>query len=317
MADFNDTYKKAGLLMQSALKKYNEGDLDGGDHDRAEANKLYDSAEMSVNAEQAKQSMLYGENRNFGTVYKVFESNVPSLLKGKGKNPQKIRKIVKLIKEDKTLYDEFKTYRALAYTDGVNDAENYVNEALSLIPNFSKKQIKESNQKMIDLMHDFGLNELVPIDDNDIKLFESIEYVMLNPKRISNLNDYMQARNNIVENITERNLKLSKMNESSEKDIDKVYKEGIEEIENKYKYGLNEDEKKEIDRLMTITDKPSYFNEKKNEALSILKSKVNECTDEDHKNLTEIIENIEKRQFVEDKFIGDISEFNEIKQMLI
>lgn len=315
MADFNDTYKKASLLMQSALKKYGEGDLSGGDHDRAEANKLYDSAEMSVNTEQAKQSMLYGENRNFGTVYKVFESNVPSLLKGK--NPQKIRKIVKLIKEDKILYDEFKTYRALAYPDEVSDAESYVNEALSLMPKFSKKQIKESNQKMIDMMHDFGLNELVPIDDDNIKLFESIEYVMLNPKKISNLNDYMQARSKIVENITERNSKLNKMNESSEKDIDKVYREGIEEIENKYKYGLNEDEKKEIDRLMSITDKPSYFKEKKNETLSALKSKVNECTDEDRKNLSEIIENIEKRNYIEDKFIGDVSEFNEIKQMML
>ena len=71
MAEFNDTYRKAGILMQSALKKYEAGDVEGGNRDRQMANEMYDKAENQVDAEV----MLYGESRNFGTIYKVFESN--------------------------------------------------------------------------------------------------------------------------------------------------------------------------------------------------------------------------------------------------
>ena len=88
MAEFNDTYRKAGILMTSALKKYGEGDYEGGNRDRQEANRMYDLAEKEVNSAQ-ETAILYGENRNFGTIYKVFESNTPNLFNSKKENSKK------------------------------------------------------------------------------------------------------------------------------------------------------------------------------------------------------------------------------------
>ena len=150
MAEFNDTYHKAGILMTSALEKYEKGDYEGGDRDRQEANRMYDLAEKEVDSAQGT-AILYGENRNFGTIYKVFESNTSNLFNNKKENG-KIKKILKLIKENKVLKSEFDLYKALVYPESVTNAEEYVNEALSIIPEFDKKQVVENNQKFIDLI---------------------------------------------------------------------------------------------------------------------------------------------------------------------
>ena len=58
MAELNDNYEKGTLLMTQALKKYAEGDYEGGDKDREKANKYYDLAKLEINSEESKITSL-------------------------------------------------------------------------------------------------------------------------------------------------------------------------------------------------------------------------------------------------------------------
>lgn len=307
MAEFNDTYRKAGILMQSALKKYEAGDVEGGNRDRQMANEMYDKAENQVDAE----AMLYGESRNFGTIYKVFESNTSKLFTDK-KGNGKLKKILKFIKENKTLKSEFDAYNALIYPESVTNAEEYVNEAISLIPNLDKKTVVENNQKFIDLIHELKLNEMVEITDDDLKLYEAVEYIVLNPKTLDNVNEFVNAKKCITEHI-EKNCNYSNVTNET---VDSVYDKGVKEVDENYQKNLNEDEKMLVEKLASINTKEAYFDAAKLDTLKMLDTQLNECNEENRDGLQQIIENINKKTYDESKFIADAAEFREIKNTL-
>lgn len=307
MANFNDTYKKAGLLMQSALKKYEAGDIEGGNRDRQMANEMYDKAESQVDA----TAMLYGENRNFGTIYKVFESNTSKLFKDKKENG-KLKKILNLIKENKVLKSEFDLYKALVYPEAVVDADRYVNEAISIMPSFDKKQVVENNQKFIDLIRKMNLNEMVELSDEDAKLFESVEYLMFNKKTLENINEYANAKAYITEHI-EKNCNYEAINAEN---ADSVYDKGLKQISEKYDSVLNEDEKMLVEKLSRIGNKEAYFDIAKLNALKALDSQLNESNEYEAEGIKHIIENISKKKFNEGHFISDAAEFREIGNIL-
>ena len=308
MAEFNDTYRKAGILMASALKKYESGDIEGGNRDRQMANEMYDKAETQVDA----TAMLYGENRNFGTIYKVFESNTAKLFNNKA-DRHKINKVVKLIKEDKTLNKEFGVYKTLVYAESVKNADAYVNEVVSLIRPMDKKKIVEANQKLIDLIRKEGINEMVEISDEDAKLFEAVEYILLNEEKLSNVNEYIEAKKCIKEHI-EKNCSYV---DTDKKNIDEVFNNGVKEIQEAFNTKLNNNEKMLVEKLSRVENKEAYFDIAKLDALKALNSQLEECEGENRENLQRIIENVTKKAFNEDKFIADAAEFREIKNTLI
>lgn len=311
MAEFNNTYHKAGILMTSALKKYEKGDYEGGDRDRQEANRMYDLAEKEIDSAQGT-AILYGENRNFGTIYKVFESNTSNLFNNKKENG-KIKKILKLIKENKVLKSEFDLYKALVYPESVTNAEEYVNEALSIIPEFDKKQVVENNQKFIDLIREMKLDEMVELSDEDAELFEAIEYIMFNKKTLNNINDYVDAKTCITEHI-EKNCMHQNINDEN---VDNVYDDGLKQISEKYNSVLNDDEKILVEKLSHINNKEAYFDIAKLNALKVLNSQLNECDENNKEKLNRIIENINKKKYDTNSFISDAAEFREIKNMLV
>ena len=69
-----DIFHKAEVLMKSALKKYSEGDIEHAEKDRQEANRLYDK--IAAQEPASEDDILYTENRNFGMIYHVLESNM-------------------------------------------------------------------------------------------------------------------------------------------------------------------------------------------------------------------------------------------------
>ena len=123
MAELNDNYEKGTLLMTQALKKYAEGDFEGGDKDREKANKYYDLAKLEVNSEESKITSLYGENRNFGIVYKVLESNFSNSIQDKNIVKTPLIEALKKVKKNKQLNEQFKVYNAFSKPQNVVDVE--------------------------------------------------------------------------------------------------------------------------------------------------------------------------------------------------
>lgn len=276
MADFNNTSHKGAVLMQQALKKYAEGDFEAGDKDREEANRYFDIASLQMNSEEGKITRLYGESRNFGIIYNVFEQNIDKLMESD--NGKKILKEgYNLIKGNKVLNEQFKVYDLFESADNVNNPKDFVNEATSLIKNIDKKQVKENNEKFIKFIRDNNLDEYVNIPEDTENLYEAIEYLVLNKKTINNVQDFLDAQNIIAEGIQKKNAKKedddpepkktdslytkdynlwrqkwmawhASHDSKDKKPFDK-FKEKIKEEEEKVEESINDDERKLLDEF--------------------------------------------------------------------
>lgn len=309
--DYQELYHKGSVLMQSALKKYGNGDFEGGNKDREEANKYYDSAEQETNAEIEKMNSLYGESRNFGVIYKVIEENTDNLYNDKDKR-KVFKGIIKLLKEDKTLNTEFKLYNALRNPVGVDNVPTYVDEAFNLAKSsLDEKKIRESNEKLLKAVQKANLFEFVDIDDDEMELYENVEYILLNNVTFQNLNEHSVAKAKVRNYVNKHNL-----NETIERPTESNYKEKYREITEKYSTGLTNDEYKLISEIYESKDKKLLFEKKKYEAINALTEYAKTSNDSDKEDVVMIVEKLNAKEFNEKTLLSDIAELVEISQIM-
>ena len=303
MAEFNDYSQKGSVLMQQALKKYAEGDFEGGDKDRAEANRWFDLASKQINSEAGKMSMLYGESRNFGIIYNVFEQNFDKLLETKqGKNI--IKEGYNIIKKNKVLNEQFKIYDAFEKTNNVDNVKDFVNEASMLVKNYDRQTIMENNEKLIKFIKEHKLDEYVHISEETENLYEAIEYIILNKKSFDNINNYIKAQKTISEHI-EKNVK-NKINETTNKEIFNEFEEKVDEAEKKIEENISAEEKKLLENFTNDRiDKKSLFNEYKENTLKKVNEMIQLSEDEEDKTgWEELYEDVKSRTFSEDNALN-------------
>lgn len=278
MAEFNDNSDKGSVLMQQALKKYAEGDFEGGDKDRKEANRYFDLAMMELSSDSGKMTQLYGESRNFGLIYGVFEQNVDKLFENK-KGKKIIKETYDLIKNNKVLLEQFKIYDLFENANSIDDVKSFVNEATNLIKHHNKKQIKENNEKFINFIRKNKLDEYVMIPEEKENLYEAIEYIILNKKTLNNVNEFVNAQKTITEHI-ERNNANTVDKQTNEEMLDS-FKEKISEAENKATDEMNEEERKLFEEFTDVTtDKNAIFEAYKKKTLDKLNEAM-EVSDSD------------------------------------
>lgn len=303
--DKNDPKYRGKVLMQQALKHLEDGNMEEFETDRALANKYFDE----MNAEEEEMDALYTESRNFGIIYQVIESNVKHLLESK-EGVKSLRKICKAIKSNKILHEQFKAYNNLQPSHRINNPTEYINEAISLSPKFDKKLVKESNDKLIKLMKDENLDEMVDIDEDKLDLFESIEYVTMNKKTLSNIDEYINATNVIKESIEKLPLKEAKGMTI------KDYSNEIEKLSENLGNDLNADEIKLIKEISSGNGE-EYFNECKENTLNKLDTMIlNETDMETKSRLSQIFEKINGKSYNKENAIVDISEMLEIQSTI-
>lgn len=311
MAEFNDNYEKGALLMQQALKKYAEGDYEGGDIDREKANKYYDLAKMEANSESGKIAALYGENRNFGIIYKVLESNFSQSINDGSINKQPLLESFKQIRKNKKLNEQFKVFNAFTNPQNVNDANEYVNEVLSLTSKLSQKDLNETNNKLIEFIEKQNINEMIDISDEEMDLFESINFVLTNTKNFNNINEFIEHKNRII-NFVEHN----NVHSTSNNNIDEQVNENIHSLEEKYDLILNEDEKQFISECLSNPLKEEYFNENKQQLISLIEERINSSVNDNREQWVELKNQIRESVFNKNTFITDIAKIIEIQNKL-
>ena len=296
MADFNVNSEKGSVLMQQALKKYAKGDFEGGDKDRAEANRYYDLASAEINSEAGKISMLYGESRNFGIIYNLFEQNIENLLETKN-GKKTIKECYDLIKTNKVLNEQFKIYDMFEKAQNVDNAKEYVNEASNIIKSLDKKLVVENNEKLIKFIRDKKLDEYVDIPEEIENLYEAIEYIVLNKKTYDNVNDFVKAQNVITEHI----IKNQKNNIIESKLTSSEFENKIEEIEKEINENINQEEKTLLDRFLTTRkqNKKEVFESYKRKTLKKIKEMIENSEDSDKAQWDKIYENVSSKNFSE------------------
>lgn len=295
MEDFNTNSQKGSTLMQQAIKKYADGDFEGGDKDRELANKFFDLASLEINSEAGKLSQLYGESRNFGVIYNVFEQNIDKIYQDE-KKKHIIKEAYDLIKGDKLLNEQFKIYDMFEKTVDTENVKDFVNEAINLIKQFDKKQIKESNEKLIKLIKDNNLDEYVSIPDDIENLYEAIEYVILNKKTFDNVNDFIKAQNVIVEHI--ENNQKNTINENKEKFSFDTFQKELDKQENELNENINEDEKKLLDMFTNPnTNKKSVFENYKSQTLKKIKGAMQISEENDKEAWNRVYESVNSKTY--------------------
>ena len=296
MADFSVNSEKGSVLMQQALKKYAKGDFEGGDKDRAEANRYYDLASAEINSEEGKITQLYGESRNFGIIYNVFEQNIENLWDTK-EGKKIVKECYNLIKSNKVLNEQFKIYDMFEKAQNVDDVKDFVNEASNIIKTFDKNIVKENNEKLIKFIRDKKLDEYVDIPEETENLYEAIEYIVLNKKTYNNVNDFVKAQNVITEHIT----KNQKNNIVENKLTSTEFENKIEEVENEINEKINQDEKTLLDSFLTTKkqNKKEVFENYKRKTLRKIKEMIESSEDSDKVQWNEIYENVSSKNFSE------------------
>ena len=296
MADFNVNSEKGSVLMQQALKKYAKGDFEGGDKDRAEANRYYDLASAEINSDAGKMTQLYGESRNFGIIYNVFEQNIENLW-----NTKAGKKIVKecynLIKTNKVLNEQFKIYDMFEKAQNVDDVKDFVNEASNIVKTFDKKIVRENNEKLIKFIRDKKLDEYVDIPEETENLYEAIEYIVLNKKTYNNVNDFLKAQNVITQHI----IKNQKNNIAENKLTSVEFEDKIEEAEKEINENINQEEKTLLDRFLTTKNqnKKEVFENYKRKTLRKIREMIENSEDSDKSQWNKIYENVSSKNFSE------------------
>lgn len=294
MTDFNDNSQKGSTLMQQALKKYAEGDFEGGEKDRKEANRYFDMFYAEINSEAGKMSQLYGESRNFGIIYNVFEQNIADVYQDKDKK-MIIKEGFNLIKNNSILNEQFKIYDMFEKIDNVENAKEFVNEAVSLIKHFDKQEVKENNEKLINFIKKNKLDEYVEIPEETENLYEAIEYIILNEKKLDNINDFIKAQNVIVEHI--QNDKKT-INENEEKITFEDFKNNLEKQEEELNENINEDEKKLLDMFVNPkTNKKAVFENYKKQTLEKINDMLQTSENEDKESWNKIYESVNSKTY--------------------
>ncbi len=300
-----DPQYRGKVLMQRALDHLEKGNIEEFETDRALANKFFDE----MNAEEEEMDALYNESRNFGIIYQVIESNVPTLLETK-EGQKALRKIIKTIKGNKILHEQFKAYNNLQPSDKIENVDEYIAESLSLVPKFNKKAVKENNEKLIKLIKKYNLDEMVDIDDEKLDLFESIEFVTMNKKSLKNIDDYVNATKMIKESIIK--MPVSETKNFSIED----YAEEVNNVSENIAKDLNSAEIKLL-KEVTNSNSEEYFNECKSKTLSKLDEMIsNEKDIETKSRLSNIYEKINNKTYNKKNAIVDIAEMVEMQDAI-
>ena len=305
-------------LVENSLKFYENGNFEEGKKIFEEAKELL-SNEKRIDEERTKEK--YGNNLNFGIIHKIMEENSPKLYLTK--NGRKIiASYTKLIKENEVLKHQFDTYNAVLSYNKKDNIKDYVNELYTSIKRIPKKDILVENAKLINFLRENNINENIDID-NDLKnIFNSIEYLQMSQKNISNMPEIFSAKKTIEDFLNENT--IEKKHLKSTKNIDEELNTYVENAD--YKYGnieMNESDKNSIISFLRarynkdFISEEKVFDEYKSSLILKMENLLEETTDtEERKRLSSIKDKINKTTYSKDTSIEDFDKLLQINEVL-
>ena len=300
--------EKGVRLMESALRMYSNGASVKGYRTMEKAMEHLAEAYVSETTRDGADKMKYGDNLNFGALYKVFESNAGAMFKDPARH-HALKSIVETINGNKVLKDEFNAYNAFTNPTDVSDAGMYVNEACAMIRKHPASELLENNRKLMEAIRANGLDENVQFTDEETELFESVEYLMTSKGGFSNIAKVSAAKEILRENVERNNV-----NTPEKTDIDEVYANKIGDLLEKYDAMLSDDEIDLIKETMDGKSAEAKFNSLKSE----LTEEIGRLSESgaDSEQWAEVLEKIGSKEFNRDTALQDIAELMEVKSEL-
>jgi hypothetical protein len=236
--------------------------------------------------------------KNFGKIKNVFNNILSEGVIEQNETKKGLfKEYLKAIKEDEILKTQF-----LVYTNIENKVENdatkaiqFVKENIELFSKFTKKQILESNHKLVqNILFEFEFQ------DERAELYENISTLIFTPRTPNTIDTIVEATSKVVEYILNHKPKV--VTEAIELPTSMISTMMVDKYNEKYT-SLDESEKQVLKVLIESTD------EEKKEVYS---TTLRECIDLINEKLsTADLDTKDKLLRVKEKLLNDKQEINE------
>lgn len=310
MNDLVRLYNEGKALMEQAIDCYSKNQINEAEELRNRANDVYSKAHKIYCLENTDRDKLYGKNRNFGICYHIFEDSLLKNMKSR-KGKKFINEVSNLIKKDKILKKQFDVYNNIC-KKSVTETNKYIDDIIECVSKMdvSKNDIKKSNDKLIDLLEaNSNVNKLLDIDNDTIKLYEDIEFILTNKKTLNNIDEFNTVKNSLSES-------LSKIYTHNNSEVNEDYEKKISDITEKYE-DITDDELKLFEKISSKnTNKSNLFDAYKNETIDNVNEAINNASDDDREQWQNIKTALDEKKYNEKTFVEDILNFVEIQKNL-
>ncbi len=247
---------------------------------------------------------------NFGMANYIFEDALPNLFKT---NKKLVKEFIETIKNDTNLLNQFKFFNALKNINEGLDKRLYISDALQILKNnINVKSLNESNKKLYKIIKENNIRPREIINENELKYFNSCDYLFKNNPKLNNLNSINENLNTVIEYCSYKPINSSSLD----------FNNMMESFEEKYKNVLTEEEKSFVkDIIDTKSDnatekKETLFNKIKSECIETLNTLLESSDNNEKDGLKTIKGQINNMMFFENTLVKDIAKLLEIRDIL-
>ena len=253
---------------------------------------------------------------NFGKIKYTYNT---LLAEGISKNSSKekvaFKKYIKTVKESAVLKTQFDVYYNIENkieSDKFKAAE-YVNECILLLDKFTKKEIKEANEKLAEPI----INESLSYGDElKLKLHENINTLISTKKTSKNIDVIVEAKNEIVDYIL-NNKKVESINGGYGLPNSVLSEIAVEKFNEEYAE-LTESEKEVISIMVGSNgdEQESLYKKNIKECLDLINKKLSESSGNMKEKLLATKETLLEKGYNKETFLSDVSKVLELKNTL-
>lgn len=232
-----------------------------------------------------------------------------------------LSKCAKLIKENKSLRNEYLLYRLFETIHNVSDTKQFISEALSIVgkrPSSYKSASMAFAKVLGECVLSSGMNadEFEALLNNPNKgYYKSVDSLLAESKTLHNLLEYSENIDNVSRHLNEK----QKSNVDCQSEISESTK-AMDSLKQLYE-GLENWESSAIKDISLNTlsngDNKALFNEYKEHCLTALNECIeNEENDTLKSRVSVMREELLKKEYNQDTFIEDILKLSELKETL-
>jgi hypothetical protein len=255
----------------------------------------------------------------FGAIKNVFES-ITGKLYGSAEGKKLIGKYVKAIREGKNVSDAYSVYEFVYHSPNVSNPEKLLSEALGMAEQMDQKSFDSEKKNVADVVSEavrFVGEDAVFVNECINKNYgvnRSIDYLMLNPKKFTNLDEYVNRFEEVKEMLCEN------MSEKPSGDAKKTGKELIDGL-NESMEGLADYEKQAISDItlskLSKRDMSELFEEYRKGCMEKLDENIGKEKSPEMKSRFESMrKQLSEKKYNESSLYEDIVTLSELKANL-
>lgn len=298
------------------MAKFDFNDKDDVKRLKEEVNNIFESKIRQLELDSALKSL---STQSFGAIKNVFE-NITDKLYESAEGKKIIGKYVRAIREGKNVSDAYSVYEFVYNSPNVTNPERLLSEALYMTGRIDKDAFEDEKKKVAGVVAEavrFVGGDADMVEESVNKNYdanEAIDYLMLNPKNFSNLDEYVNKFDYVSGMLSEN------MREKPSEETGKTGKELIDGL-NESLEGLADFERRAIADIAILKlskgNPLELFEEYKNGCIRKLDENIEGESNPEMKSRFETMrKQLSEKKYNEGSLYEDIVTLSELKSKL-